>query len=112
MTHPYTPTRFELAEDKFKFVDQNRSAACLNGLQKLYDNGALCDVILHVYEREFPCHRVVLAAASEYFHTMFTGNFVERTSSKISMNEMDAACLEAVLDYLYKGVVSMKKVDI
>ncbi len=34
--------------------------------------GQLCDVVVKVGGREFPAHRVVLAASSDYFDAMFS----------------------------------------
>ena len=33
----------------------------------------LCDVVMHIGSTEFSAHRVILAAASPYFRSMFTG---------------------------------------
>ena len=88
-----------------KFVDSQRSNACLKGLCRLYEQSALCDVTLVVVGQQFLCHRAVLAASSVYFHTMFTSNFLERTSAEVVMNEIDAHCIKAVLAYLYRGEV-------
>ena len=33
----------------------------------------LCDVVIHIGNAEFCAHRVILAAASPYFRSMFTG---------------------------------------
>lgn len=41
----------------------------MNNLRKV---NKLCDVILKVDGKEFPAHRVVLAACSDYFCAMFT----------------------------------------
>lgn len=37
------------------------------GMETLRVNGELTDVVLRVQGHDFPCHRAVLAAASQYF---------------------------------------------
>ena len=50
-----------------RFVDSNFSTSFLKGLDALRKDGKFFDVYISVDDREFPCHKVVLAAASNYF---------------------------------------------
>lgn len=62
-----------LNEDKVKFDDTGLSLILQNGLETLRVENALTDVILCVDIQEFSCHRVVLAAASNYFRSAHLG---------------------------------------
>lgn len=62
-----------LSEDKVKFDDTGLSLILHNGLETLRVENALTDVILCVDIQEFSCHRVVLAAASNYFRSACLG---------------------------------------
>lgn len=55
--------------DKVKFDDAGLSLILQNGLETLRLENSLTDVILCVDIQEFSCHRVVLAAASNYFRS-------------------------------------------
>ena len=44
----------------------------------------MCDVTIVVQDRTFPAHKCILAAASEYFRTMFTVDFRERNEGTVS----------------------------
>lgn len=59
--------------DKVKFDDTGLSLILQNGLDTLRVENALTDVILCVDIQEFSCHRVVLAAASNYFRSACLG---------------------------------------
>ena len=50
-----------------RFVDGNFATNCLNGVDKLRKDGKFFDVVISVDDRDFPCHKVVLAAGSNYF---------------------------------------------
>jgi len=50
-----------------RFVDSNFSTSFLKGVNTLRKDGKFFDVVITVDDREFPCHKVVLAAASNYF---------------------------------------------
>ena len=60
-------------EDRQIFTDSHAKSilTTMNNLRKM---GKLCDVNLKVQNKMFPAHRIVLAACSDYFCAMFTGN--------------------------------------
>ena len=49
--------------------------------EELRQQKQLCDVVIHIGSSEFSAHRVILAAASPYFKSMFTGR---QTSRKLT----------------------------
>lgn len=55
------------SDGKVKFDDSGLSSQLQVGLENLRLENSLTDVTLCVDGMEFPCHRVVLAAASNYF---------------------------------------------
>jgi hypothetical protein len=55
-------------------------------MNKLRQAEHLCDVTLKVDQTLFPAHRLILAAASDYFAAMFTG---EVDSSTLSIAFVD-----------------------
>ena len=51
--------------------------------------------------REFPCHRCILAAKSEYFHLLFSGGFRETKETSISIKGVSSEIMSIILEYLY-----------
>lgn len=41
-------------------------------MNRMRQRGLLCDIVLHVSNKEIKAHKVVLASCSPYFHAMFT----------------------------------------
>ncbi|XP_075980327.1 kelch protein isoform X2 [Anticarsia gemmatalis] len=78
----------------------------LDALGRLRRAATLCDVRLHAHEAGAPpsapvsAHRAVLAAASPYFHAMFT-QFDESTQPTVTIQNVDEAALEAIVEYVY-----------
>lgn len=62
---------------------------------------ALSDVTIHVEGRQFKLHRIILAARSEYFRTMFTGPFAESSARDIALDDMDAASFVEIVRHIY-----------
>ena len=45
-------------------------------MNRMRQRGLLCDIVLHVSNKEIKAHKVVLASCSPYFHAMFTSKSV------------------------------------
>ena len=52
-------------------------------MNRMRQRGLLCDIVLHVSNKEIKAHKVVLASCSPYFHAMFTSKFKFTLSSFI-----------------------------
>lgn len=67
-------------------------------------NGTLCDVMLRHGKRKLACHRIILSAASPYFHALFveaeSGKFVKNVDVPLNI---DAAALDAAMEFMYSG---------
>eukprot|EP00058_Branchiostoma_floridae_P025654 XP_002611144.1 hypothetical protein BRAFLDRAFT_88457 [Branchiostoma floridae] len=59
------------------YQDESYLHGFLGTVGDLQKAGVLQDVVLEVEGRRFPCHRLVLSAASPYFRAMFTSDMAE-----------------------------------
>ena len=50
-------------------------------------------------------HRIVLSSCSPYFRAMFTSNLAESKQDKVSLYDVDAGAIEALIDYAYSNKV-------
>uniref|UniRef100_A0A8C3TV43 Inhibitor of Bruton tyrosine kinase n=1 Tax=Catharus ustulatus TaxID=91951 RepID=A0A8C3TV43_CATUS len=61
----------------------------------------LCDVTLKSLDgKEFPCHKCVLCARLDYFHSMLNSSWIEATCSALEM-PIHSDILQIIVDYLY-----------
>ena len=76
-----------------------------DGLRKtcvgLWRENRLCDVKLVVGQRTFQAHRLVLAAASEFFHALITSPFTEAGEEHMTLPEIGEQTFEIVLEFIY-----------
>ncbi|VDL93600.1 unnamed protein product [Schistocephalus solidus] len=68
-------------------------------------HGQLCDIVVKVGGREFPAHRVVLAASSDYFDAMFSSGMAESAQLEVELKSVSPDVMEALLDFMYTGQV-------
>ncbi|CAL8130951.1 unnamed protein product [Orchesella dallaii] len=87
-------------------------AVKVNVLEKLFDEKLLADCSLVLSNgTEVKCHRNVLAAHSDVFHTMLTSGFSESTSNKIEMTDVSEEGLNIFLNYLYKDKINTEVIE-
>ncbi|XP_078597301.1 kelch repeat and BTB domain-containing protein 8-like isoform X2 [Branchiostoma floridae x Branchiostoma japonicum] len=95
------------------YQDESYLHGFLGTVRDLQKDGVLQDVVLEVEGRRFPCHRLVLSAASPYFRAMFTSDMAESRQKKIVLQGLDAGMFWEILSYIYSGTlhVSLDKVQ-
>ncbi|KAM9337543.1 kelch-like protein 34 [Symphorus nematophorus] len=79
----------------------------LSGFQRLRSQRKMCDVVLEAGGVSFPCHRALLASSSEYFWALFGETTAERLAGSISLPALTPEGLDAILDFLYSGWLSV-----
>ena len=76
-----------------------------DGLRKtcvgLWRENKFCDVKLVVGQRTFHAHRLVLAAASTFFHALVASPFTEGGEENIALPEISDLTFERVLEFIY-----------
>lgn len=71
------------------------------GMETLRVNSELTDVILKVEGHCFPCHRAILAAASQYFRAMFCSGLRESHEDCVEIKGLDSGTMRSLLEYTY-----------
>ncbi|XP_015282981.1 PREDICTED: kelch-like protein 6 [Gekko japonicus] len=98
--------------DRVKFDDTGLSMLLQSGLENLRLENSLTDVTLCVDNMKFSCHRVVLAAASNYFRAMFCNDLKEKHEENIVIKGVDAETMQILLDYTYTSKVLITKENV
>lgn len=63
-------------------MTNSHAKSILNAMNSLRKSNTLCDITLRVESTDFPAHRIVLAACSDYFCAMFTSEVTESCTPK------------------------------
>ncbi|EHA98041.1 Kelch repeat and BTB domain-containing protein 5 [Heterocephalus glaber] len=75
-----------------------------DGLKDMLDHGKFLDCVVRAGEREFPCHRLVLAACSPYFRARF---LAAPESGEVRLEDVSPDVVAQVLHYLYTSEIAL-----
>ncbi|XP_007438000.1 zinc finger and BTB domain-containing protein 7A [Python bivittatus] len=85
----------------------DHSSDILSSLNEQRNNGLLCDVVILVDGQEFPTHRSVLAACSQYFKKLFTSGLVVDQQNVYEIDFVSADALSALLEFAYTATLTV-----
>ncbi|XP_071961464.1 kelch-like protein 12 [Antedon mediterranea] len=80
------------------YTNSHSMLLAMNDLRK---QRLLCDVVFCVDEETFPVHRVVMAACSDYFCAMLTGEMSESQRQQVELKGLKARTLKILINYVY-----------
>jgi speckle-type POZ protein len=80
----------------------NCSGGLSDQLEKLFEKMLFSDVVFNIGGREFPAHKSILAARSEFFAAMFQDPTKENLKHQIEI-ENDPEIFEELLRFMYTG---------
>nr|XP_688150.4 kelch-like protein 30 [Danio rerio] len=95
--------------DDLDFCLSSHPVSILEGLRSLCSQPKFVDVTLSAGGRDFPCHRGILALCSHYFHSMFSGDFIESIAARVELHDVDPDVLSSLLDFAYTGKLTINK---
>ncbi|XP_019625087.1 PREDICTED: kelch-like protein 24 [Branchiostoma belcheri] len=93
--------------DSLDPVDGLYAAWFFDELRTMRSGGLLVDVTLCAEGKEIPCHRLVLAACSDYFQAMFSGGLSESRKDKIEIGGVSAEALQMLVDFAYTSRITL-----
>ncbi|KAM9322697.1 kelch-like protein 40a [Pholidichthys leucotaenia] len=83
-----------------------------DGLCDLLENDRFVDCVLKVKDKEFPCHRLVLAASSPFFKAMFLSKLEESKKREIVLKDVEPGVMGMILRYLYTSDIDLTEQNV
>ncbi|XP_078620288.1 kelch-like protein 36 isoform X3 [Branchiostoma floridae x Branchiostoma japonicum] len=80
----------------------------LEGLYVMRKDGICCDVVVVSERIKIPAHKIVLAAASDYFHAMFASGMRETHDKQIWLRDMEPVVLKDIIDFVYSSCIPLE----
>lgn len=98
---------------KLKLSHSQHPSSILTGLNLLREcNQLFCDCTLIINKIEFPIHKAVLAASSQYFKALFTSGMRESGDSRIALHGISALTFQSVLTFIYTGKLTLDQENV
>lgn len=83
-----------------------------DGLCDLLENEKFVDCVLKIQDKEFPCHRLVLAASSPFFKAMFLSELEESKKREIVLKDVEPSIMGMILRYLYTSDINLTEQNV
>lgn len=83
-----------------------------DGLYDLLEDDTMVDCVLKVKEKEFPCHRLVLAACSSYFRAFFKSGVEASKQREIVLEDVEPGVMGMILKYIYTSSIHVTEQNV
>ena len=91
------------AKESQVFIARDHTSEAFEEMRRMREEGRLCDITLVVQGKEIRAHRLVLAASSHYFRSMFAGDMLESRSELVELKDVDADAVELLVEFAYSS---------
>ncbi len=99
-----TPLNKTLTEEPWSSASgEMYKARVWKDLRNLFQQDELTDVMLAAEGQSIPCHRVLLAAASKFFHGKFVVNPESLEHNLLDIEDIDFDTLRSIVYFIYSG---------
>jgi hypothetical protein len=98
-------------KDKLQMKIKNNDQYCI-GYKDIILNSNHFDFLIKFDKIEFKCHKLILSRESEYFKTLFHGNFNDSNINEIVFNELSPNQIGYILFYFYSHSLIIESVEL
>ncbi|KAI4875484.1 hypothetical protein NFI96_030050, partial [Prochilodus magdalenae] len=77
-----------------------------NRIKECLCKGTFADVVFRLDDGYLPAHKPLLISSCDWMAAMFRGSFMESYIEEVSIPNTSTACMRAVLEYLYCGLLT------
>ena len=102
-THTHTGTKEQEDSKAMSVPSESQTMSVLASIRQFYEMGDFCDIGIQVGSETLECHRLVLAAHSEYFLCLFMSDFQEKNMRVLNLTDSfeNFYLLKTLVDTMY-----------
>ncbi|BFZ08843.1 hypothetical protein BsWGS_11883 [Bradybaena similaris] len=94
-------------DQRCKLKSQEHTEQLILNIDCMRLDASYCDIVIIIDDHKFPCHKVVLAAGSPYFKSMFASGMEESRKKDIEIKQIDPVVFGQVIQFIYTGNVDI-----
>jgi hypothetical protein len=103
----------EISELKDKLQMKIKSTTpYVDFFKRMLSSSDYFDFAIKSGEAEIKCHKLILFRESEYFKSLFLGNFNDSNNKEITFEEMSTKHIELILEYFYCRSLTTENVEL
>ncbi len=101
-------SKLVIAEEEFStgVDDRQYQGSIFTKMGKLFQHEQLSDVMLMAEGQSIPCHKMLLASVSEYFHRKFVTEANSMENNLLEIEGIPFRTLNLIVSYLYSGKIN------
>ncbi len=102
-------TKHVIPEEEFStgVDDRPYQTSIFTKMGKLFQQEELSDVMLMAEGQSIPCHKMLLASVSEYFHRRFVTDVSATGNNLLEIDGITFQTLKLIVSYLYSGKIKI-----
>nr|XP_018670466.1 kelch-like protein 6 [Ciona intestinalis] len=91
----------------YKYFDPCYPTVIQDSIREMAQDSRFTDVIIEVEGHSFRCHRIILAASSQYFRAMFCASYRERDQSSVEIKGVTIDVMKVLIRYAYTSYLEI-----
>ncbi|XP_078494945.1 kelch-like protein 6 [Ciona intestinalis] len=91
----------------YKYFDPCFPTVIQDSIREMAQDSRFTDVIIEVEGHSFRCHRIILAASSQYFRAMFCASYRERDQSSVEIKGVTIDVMKILIRYAYTSYLEI-----
>ncbi|XP_059151051.1 kelch-like protein 24 [Physella acuta] len=94
-------------ESNCQLTSQDHTKQLIVNIDQMRTDSSYSDIVIIIEDYRFPCHKVILAAGSPYFKSMFASGMEESRKKEIEIKQIDPSVFGLVILFIYTGNVEI-----
>ncbi|XP_033638244.1 uncharacterized protein LOC117298962 [Asterias rubens] len=96
---------------QFVWTDSRHPARAVREMVRLRQDARIIDVVLRTKIKDFPCHRVLLEASSNYLSRVISRDIDGTSVMDVHLKKVSADVLQKLIQYMYTGRIAVSERD-
>ena len=95
-------------EDGIHYESSTYSSLAFQKMALFREQNQFTDIVLVAGDKKIPAHKVIISSLSDYFNAMFSNDLSEAQQQVVTINNIEADALEALINYAYTAKLEIK----